>query len=131
MDFLEDFLAITDEEERRAIAESKYRDGHLHREFKQKRAQARGMQEISQGTGLGQLHGSSAPKEEDAFKRAMLQEMGIGEDGLAQQRVSERRGLGGQEFSSGNAFDQYRNSRSRKYHVAAEERSKGFTKDEV
>ena len=100
-------MAISDEEERRAIAESKYRDGNLHREFKQKRAHVRGLQETSQGTGLGQLHSASTapPKEEDVFKRAMLQEMGIGEDGLAQQRISERRGLGVQEFSAGNAFD--------------------------
>jgi hypothetical protein len=55
--------------------------------------------------------------------------MGISQDGgfaAGERGGSQRKGLGAS--SQGNMFDQFRTNRSKRYHVAAEERSKGIIK---
>ena len=62
----------------------------------------------------------------------MLNEMGLTEEGFAAgSRGTERRGLGAGEMGSGgaDAFDSYRNQKSKRYHVAAEERQRGLKDD--
>jgi len=60
----------------------------------------------------------------------MLSEMGINDEGFSAARGTERRGLGAMR-SGGDMFDQFRNSRSKRYHVAAEERSKGAGREDT
>ena len=51
-----------------------------------------------------------------------MSEMGISEEGFVVNKASERRGLGAAGGSGSDMFDSFRTQRSRKYHVAAEER---------
>lgn len=66
------------------------------------------------------------------YKKAMLTEMGVGEDGQIASSSSGRRGIGAASNSNpSSTFDQFRNQRSKKYHVAAEERSKNYKDEQV
>lgn len=56
--------------------------------------------------------------------------MGINEEGATfGSRYGERRGLGA--MGGGDVFEMYRTQRSSRYHVAAEERSKGIREEEL
>jgi hypothetical protein len=105
-----------------------------HKKFK---ASLRGEQEVSPG----RRESFQLVKEDPTHdlrggfnKKAMLSEMGISEEGHTSGalRGTERRGLGAVHSSGGGTdmFDTFRNSRSKRYHVAAEERSKGIGREE-
>jgi hypothetical protein len=56
--------------------------------------------------------------------------MNISEEG-ATRLISERRGLGAaSSIGAADMFDNFRNNKSKRYHVAAEERSKGITRED-
>eukprot|EP00347_Sterkiella_histriomuscorum_P023453 403334583 len=74
------------------------------------------------------------------FKQKMMNEMGLSEEGANaySARGTERRGLGIQQQmqSSGGGggsdqFDSFRTQRSKRYHVAAEERQRGIKEEQL
>ncbi|CDW81670.1 zinc knuckle family protein [Stylonychia lemnae] len=65
-------------------------------------------------------------------KQLMMNEIGVSEEGFM-NRPTERRGLGasGPSGGGGDLFDSFRNQRSKRYHVAAEERQRGVKEEQL
>ncbi len=121
VDFLNKFLENSDEVQRE-IASGKYLSSqsakasnaqtHMYQEFKTSLGALNSKQDMydpqygvhnatSKDRSKKDLHYES----EDRHKKAILQEMGVSEDGTQQMRMDQRRGLGAIQANKADVFD--------------------------